>query len=91
MHSLFVDKPELKIARLDIPSVKGRVSIHKWHMLIGTPLGIKYLRQKHELGLFTELEYREAFAAAGLEVFHDEKGLMNRGLYIGTSAVTATN
>jgi ubiquinone/menaquinone biosynthesis C-methylase UbiE len=91
VHSLFVDKPELKIARLDIPSVKGRVSIHKWHMLIGTPSGIKYLRQKHELGMFTDAQYREAFAAAGLKVFHDEKGLMNRGLYIGTSAVTATN
>jgi ubiquinone/menaquinone biosynthesis C-methylase UbiE len=91
INTLFVDKPELKIARLAIPSVKGRVSIHKWHMLIGTSSGIKYLRQKHELGMFTDEEYREAFAAAGLKVFHDEKGLMNRGLYIGTSPMPTTN
>ena len=85
LHALVVDRPELKIARFDIPYLKGRVSVHKWHLMIGTPAKIEYLTDKHELGLFSELEYREAFAAADLEVFFDEKGLMGRGLYLGTS------
>jgi ubiquinone/menaquinone biosynthesis C-methylase UbiE len=85
VHALYVDKPDFKIARMDIPSAKGRMSVFQWHMLIGTPDGIQYLRQKHELFLFHNAEYIEAFNAAGLDVTYDEKGLMNRGLFIGTS------
>ena len=85
IHALYVDKPDFKIARMDIPSAKGRMSVFKWHMLIGTPDDIQYLTQKHELFLFSDAEYIEAFNAAGLDVSYDEKGLMNRGLFIGTS------
>jgi ubiquinone/menaquinone biosynthesis C-methylase UbiE len=85
IHALYVDKPDFKIARLDIPESKGRMSVFKWHMLIGTPDGIEYLTQKHELFLFSDAEYIEAFNAAGLDASYDEKGLMNRGLFIGTS------
>jgi ubiquinone/menaquinone biosynthesis C-methylase UbiE len=85
VHALYVDKPDFKIARLDIPTSKGRMSVFKWHMLIGTPEGIEYLTQKHELFLFSNAEYIEAFNAAGLDVSYDDKGLMNRGLFIGTS------
>jgi ubiquinone/menaquinone biosynthesis C-methylase UbiE len=85
VHALYVDKPEFKIARMDIPAANGRLSTFEWHMLIGTPQGIEYLTQKHELFLFSNAEYIEAFNAAGLDVIYDEKGLMNRGLFIGTS------
>src|SRR5262249_29784776 len=85
VNSLFVDRPEFKIARLDISALRGRLSMFRWHLLIGTPGGIEYLTQKHELALFTELEYRAALEKAGLTVLHDEKGLMNRGLYIGVA------
>ena len=47
--------------------------------------GIEYLTQQHELFLFSDAEYIEAINAAGLDVSYDEKGLMNRGLFIGTS------
>src|SRR3954453_7207378 len=36
------------------------------------------------MGLFSDDHFRPAFAAAGVTVAHDEKGLMDRGLYIGT-------
>ena len=85
VHALYVDKPDIKIARMDIPSAKGRMSVFQWHMLIGTPQGIEYLTQKHELFLFSNAEYIEAFNAAALDVAYDEKGLKNRGLFIGTS------
>ena len=41
------------------------MSVFQWHMLIGTPEGIEYLTQKHELFLFSNAEYIEAFNAAG--------------------------
>jgi len=85
IHALYVDKPDFKIARMDFPTAKGRMSVFKWHLMIGTPEGVQYLRQKHELFLFNNAEYIEAFNAAGLDVNYDEKGLMNRGLFIGTS------
>ncbi len=85
IHALYVDKPNFKIGRMDIPAAKGRMSLFKWHMLVGTPEGIEYLTQEHELFLFNNAEYIEAFNAAGLDVTYDEKGLMNRGLFIGTS------
>lgn len=85
IHSLYVDKPDFKIARLDIPEANGRMSVFKWHMLIGSPDGIEYLTQQHELFLFSNAEYIEAINAAGLDVAYDQKGLMNRGLFIGTS------
>ncbi len=89
LHSLFVDKPELKIARLATSSTKGRLSVSRWHMLIGTPGGIKHLTQKHELFMFSNAEYIEAFNGAGLDLSYDEKGLMGRGLYLGTSRMNS--
>lgn len=85
LHGMFINQPELKIARLNLGAVRNGVSIIKFHCLVGTPEGIEYFTERHELGLFSEAEYLEAFAAAGLEIFYDEKGLMDRGLYLGRS------
>jgi SAM-dependent methyltransferase len=85
VHSLFVDKPDLKIARIDIPVSRNDQSIINFHMMVGTPDGIEHFTEKHVLGLFSHEEYLAAFRDAGLEVSHDEKGLMGRGLYIGVN------
>jgi ubiquinone/menaquinone biosynthesis C-methylase UbiE len=86
LHGMIVNQPELKIARMNLSAVRNGVSIIKFHCLVGTPQGIEYFTEQHELGLFTHQEYLDAFAAAGLEVQYDEKGLMDRGLYLGRSA-----
>ncbi len=90
IHALYVDKPDIKIARMDFPTAKGRMSVFKWHLMIGTSKGVEYLTQEHELFLFSNAEYIEAINAAGLDVSYDEKGLMNRGLFIGTSITLTT-
>ncbi|HVN30228.1 MAG TPA: class I SAM-dependent methyltransferase, partial [Candidatus Binataceae bacterium] len=91
IHTWNIERPEMKIVRMDIASKKDRKSIFRQHMLVGTSEGVRYLWQKHELFLFSNAEYLEAFDAAGLDVTYDEKGLMNRGLFIGTSITLQPN
>jgi ubiquinone/menaquinone biosynthesis C-methylase UbiE len=82
-HAIYVDEPELKIARINTSFVEGRLSLFDLHYLIGTPAGVEHLVEHHELGLFTTEEMRAALTAVGLEVTHDPEGLMGRGLFIG--------
>ncbi len=84
LAGLFVDEPDLKIARMNIASSRGRTSIVDFHYLVGTHEDVSHFTELHELRLFTRDEYLSAFAAAGLEVEHDPEGLMGRGLYVAT-------
>jgi SAM-dependent methyltransferase len=86
VHSVFIDEPELKIARINISSVVGRLSYFDFHYLIGTLQGVEYFIEKHEAGLFTIEEMQQAIQSAGLEVSYNEQGLSGRGLYIGRDA-----
>ncbi|HEY42375.1 MAG TPA: class I SAM-dependent methyltransferase [Anaerolineae bacterium] len=83
VHANFIDEPELKIARINTSSIEGRLSYFDFHYLIGTPEGVEYFIERHELGLFEMEEMYEALKGSGLEVTYDEKGLTGRGLYIG--------
>ena len=89
VYAAFVDRPDLKLARMNVTTIVGSVSVLDFHYLIGTPDGVRHVGERHEMGLFTDAEYRQAFAAAGLEVTRDEHGLDGRGLYIGVKSVTA--
>ena len=82
---VFVDEPDLKIARVDLSERDGRLSRVDFHYLVATPAGIDRFEERHELALFTHEEYVAAFRAAGLEAEHDPEGLMGRGLYVGRS------
>lgn len=78
-----VDDPTLKISRINLSHVEDGISILNFHYLVATPEEITHFTEQHELAMFTHEQYTEAFHAAGLDVIHDEAGLMNRGLYIG--------
>ncbi len=79
---LFVDGPELKIARMNSSERKGDLSSMTFEYLIGSGKGIERRAEVHELGLFTIDQHLEAFRAAGLSPEHQDGGPMGRGLYI---------
>jgi SAM-dependent methyltransferase len=88
-HAIFVDQPDLKLVRMNVSDVdaSGTVAILDFHYLVGTSEGVAHFTERHELGLFTDEDYRAAFAQAGLDVFYDAEGLIGRGLYIGRRAL----
>jgi hypothetical protein len=54
------------------------------HYLIGSVEGVRYYRETHRLGLFTEDEMTKALRDSGLQCRYLEKGITGRGLYVGT-------
>jgi hypothetical protein len=80
---LSVDEPDLKVARMTIAGREGRLAIMDFAYLVATADGLQQFSEHHEAALFTDAEYRDAFAAAGLTVELDEHGLIGRGLYLG--------
>jgi SAM-dependent methyltransferase len=87
LSSLFVDQPELKLARMSISRREGRLSIFDFEYLVGTAQGVERFSERHELALFTVEEHLEAFRAAGLDAEHDPEGPMGRGLYVAVKPV----
>ncbi len=83
LHGVFVNQPDLKLARISISKRNGNLSFNNEHFLVGTRRGIEHFVECLEMGLFTPEDYVEAFRDAGLRVKHDREGLMGRGLYIG--------
>ena len=83
VHATFVDEPDLKIARMNVNRVEGRLSFLDFNYMVGTHAGVETFCATHVLGLFTHEEYLQAFTAAGLQAIHDEAGLDGRGLYLG--------
>jgi SAM-dependent methyltransferase len=83
VHSVFVDEPEFRMARINTSFQDGRISYFDLHYLIGTPTKTEHFVEHHRLGLFTREETEAAFRQAGLDVTYDEQGLTGRGLYTG--------
>jgi SAM-dependent methyltransferase len=84
IDAVFVDEPELKIARLGRPERYGSTSVLRFEYLVGEPSGISAFSESHALQLFSDAQYRAAFQAAGLDVHIERSDLFARGLYIGS-------
>lgn len=87
----FVDQPDLKIAWMYTSEIEDLVSIFNIHYLVGTPEGVEHFTERHEMGLFTQEQYLEAFNKAGLDVDYDANGLFGRGIYIGVKRGSSSN
>jgi SAM-dependent methyltransferase len=83
LYAVFVNEPELKIARIDRSFARGRTSILDFHYLIATPRTTQSFREIEEFGLFTHSEYLASFRSARLDVVYYDRGLIGRGLYVG--------
>jgi SAM-dependent methyltransferase len=85
-HGVWVDLPHLKVARINVSApADHNLSVLDFHYLVATSRGVHYFGERHELGLFTEEQYRSAFEHAALKVVHDPDGPTGRGIYIGVS------
>ena len=42
VHALYVDQPQLKIARINVAAARDRVSLLDFHYLVGTPEGVEH-------------------------------------------------
>lgn len=84
LSALFVDRPDLKVARMAVSRVVERVARFDMHYMVASGDRIETFVERHELGLFTDEEYRSAFAGAGLELVEvDPAGFIGRTLYVG--------
>ena len=86
VHGMFIDDPELKIARVNTSLTRGRLSIFDLHHLIGTPEETFHFVEHHEMVLYTVEEMTAACATAGLSTTYEPDGLTGRGLYIAVRA-----
>jgi SAM-dependent methyltransferase len=82
-HVIFVDQPDLKIARMNISGRRDNIALLDFHYLVAASDGVEHFTEHHELGLFSDEEYQRAFTATGLDVTYDAEGLIGRGMYIG--------
>ena len=79
----FVDDPDVKIAWMYLSERRDDLSVLDIHYMVGAPQGIETFTEVHEMGLFSQEQYLQAFRCAGLLVEHDPAGFFGRGLYIG--------
>ncbi|MFN2448387.1 MAG: class I SAM-dependent methyltransferase [Candidatus Baltobacteraceae bacterium] len=86
VSALYVDEPELKVARMSVSRRDGSVSILNFHYMVASTDGIRTFTEAHRLTLFTAEQYGEAFRRAGLFFEFSEDGITpGRGLYVGFS------
>ncbi|MBN1919431.1 MAG: class I SAM-dependent methyltransferase [Verrucomicrobia bacterium] len=83
VHGMYIDEPDLKIARISTSFVEGKVSVFDLHHLIGTPEKTDHVVEHHEMGLFEVEEMTSVMEEASLTLGYDGHGLTGRGLYIG--------
>ena len=71
-----VDKPDLKVCRMNVSKQEGEVSILHFHYLIGTKEGVRKAEEVHRLALVPTDQMVSYFKAAGLRCVFDEVGLL---------------
>lgn len=82
--AIFIDEPDIKIARMTNGRRDENLAIMEFHYLIATQEGIEHLVEEHRAMMFTHQEYIDAFIDVGLETHHDSNLMpLGRGVYVG--------
>jgi SAM-dependent methyltransferase len=74
------------VARVSRSRREGKTSHLEMPHLVATQEGIEHLVDHHQLTLFAEEEYEDAFRSAGLSVERVEGPMPGRDRYVGTRA-----
>ena len=85
LEASFVDLPELKIARIGASERYGPTAVTRYEYLVGEPTGMSGFSETHVQQLFSDAQYRDAFAAAGLKPRNERSDLFPHGLYIAAT------
>ena len=85
-HMAVVDKPNLKVCRMNVSERDGDVSILHFHYLIATKDGVREAEEIHRLALVEAEQMAAYMEAAGLNCVFDSVGLFDRGLFIARPA-----
>jgi len=86
LHMVVVDKPNLKVCRMNVSERDGNVSILHFHYLIATKDGVREAEEIHRLALVQTEQMAAHMEAAGLSCVFDSVGLFGRGLFIARPA-----
>lgn len=82
-HALFVDKPNLKIARMSQSTIADNLMSVEFHYLVGENGKVNNFMETHHLALFTEAQQLQAFNDAGFtDVQSLQHDVFRRGLYV---------
>jgi len=86
-RALTVDRPDLKLSRMNVSQREGDVAILDFHIQVATAEGVQHFRDRHELGLFDSDRFKELMTKAGFtRVEYLVDGLMkDRGLFVGAA------
>lgn len=86
LHMVTVDRPELKICRMNVSGREGAISVIHFHYLIATSEGICRVEEVHRLALLSPEEMAQHLETAGLHCVFDPVGLSGRGLFVARAA-----
>jgi SAM-dependent methyltransferase len=81
-HMVTVDRPDLKVSRVNVSKREGDISVLHFHYLIATDKGVRQAEEVHRLALVPTDQMVSHFKTAGLRCAFDEFGLGGRGLFI---------
>ena len=76
-------KGDIAVARVGRSERRGDKTVLELHHLVGTRDGVDHLVDRHEMTLFAEDDYLDAFRIAGLDVEAVEGPFADRGRYAG--------
>lgn len=86
VHAQAAKGDGVAVARVGRSRRDGNKTYLELHHLVGTMDGIEYLVDHHELSLFTDQEYEEAFRLSGLCVERVDSQMSGRDRYIGLAS-----
>jgi SAM-dependent methyltransferase len=79
----FVNHGDVKAAWMYTSEVDNGLAVLDVSYLFGKASGVEHFNERHELGVFSDDQYRAAIESEGLSVTRDPVGPLGRGLYIG--------